>query len=273
MTSLGLAVLASFAYGVAMVLQGVGVQRSEGRSRCLGRLPPSMRHPAFLGGLLLDLVAWILSRIALHGLAVFAVQSILAGSLAVTVIGAEVFLKAPVQRRDHIAIAVVLGGLVLVGSSAGPQTIDTIPRFYDFFVVLGAPMIAAVGAMSLRLSHPAIGGVLGGLALGGSSLAARPIHIDSFVAIVSDPLSWAVIAYSVTGVVLVTRALEYGRVGPVSATMWTAEIVPATVVGLVVLGDHARAGYGPVAFAGVGLTVAATVALALSPAIEVEPTV
>jgi drug/metabolite transporter (DMT)-like permease len=273
MTSLGLAILASFTYGVAMLLQGIGVHRSDGCPRPFGRLPPSMRHPAFLGGLLLDLVAWTLSRIALHGLAVFAVQSILAGSLAVTVIGAQVFLKAPVERRDHVAIAAALVGLVLVGLAAGPQTIDTIPRFYDFFVVLGAPVIAAVGALGLRRKHPAFGGVLGGLALGGSSLAARPIHLDSFISIVSDPLSWAVIAYSLTGVVLVTRALEYGRVGPVSATMWTAEIVPATVVGLVVLGDHARAGYGPVAFAGVGITVAATVALALSPAIEVEPTV
>ena len=75
------------------------------------------------------------------------------------------------------------------------------------------------------------------------------------------------------GIYLVTRALEHGRVGPVSATMWTAEIVPATVIGFVVLGDHARAGYELVAVAGVALTVAATVALALSPATEAEPTV
>jgi hypothetical protein len=273
MTSLVLVIVASFAYGVSMVLQSVGVRRCEGRSKPFGRLPPAVRDPAFLSGLLLDLVAWVLSRIALHRMAVFVVQSILAGSLAVTVVGAELFLHAPVQRRDHIAVAVALSGLVLVGLAAGPQTITTIPRFFEFFVVLGAPIIAIVGVMSLRRSHPALGGVLGGLALGGSSLAARTIDIDSLVTIVRDPITWALLAYSLTGVVLVTRALEYGKVGPVSATMWTAEIVPATVIGFVVLGDHARAGYGVVAIAGVGLTVAATVALALSPAAEAEPKV
>jgi hypothetical protein len=115
--------------------------------------------------------------------------------------------------------------------------------------------------------------VLGGLALGGSSLAARTIHVDSVLTLVRDPILWALIAYSLIGLFLVTRALELGRVGPVSATMWTAEIVPATVLGFVVLGDQARAGYGLVALAGVALTVAATVALALSPTTEAEPTV
>jgi drug/metabolite transporter (DMT)-like permease len=273
MTSLVLVIVASIIYGFSMVLQSVGVHRSEGRPKPFGRLPPAMRHPAFLAGLLCDLVAWVLSRIALHELPVFVVQSILAGSLAVTVIAAEVFLHAPVHRRDHVAVAVALAGLVLVGLAAGPQEVTTVPRFYEFFVVLGAPLIAAVGILSLRRSHPAVGGVLGGLALGGSSLAARTIQADSVASVVRDPLTWALIAYSVTGLYLVTRALEYGRVGPVSATMWTAEIVPATIVGFVVLGDHARPGYGAVAIAGVGLTVAATVAIALSPTAETEPTV
>ncbi|MDQ1424016.1 MAG: hypothetical protein QOD72_1514 [Acidimicrobiaceae bacterium] len=273
MTSLALVIVASVIYGASMVLQSIGVHRSEGRSKPFGRLPPAMRHPAFLAGLLLDLMAWLLSRIALHELAVFVVQSILAGSLAVTVIGAELFLHAPVQRRDHVAVAVALGGLVLVGLAAGPQEIHAVPRFFEFFVVLGAPMIAAVGVLSLRHSHHALGGVLGGLALGGSSLAARTIHVDSFLTFIRDPILWALLAYSLIGLFLVTRALEQGRVGPVSATMWTAEIVPATVIGFVVLGDHARHGYAFVALAGVALTVAATVALALSPTTEAEPTV
>jgi hypothetical protein len=273
MTSLAVVIVASIIYGVSMVLQSVGVHRTEGGSKPFGRLPPATRDPVFLVGLLLDLVAWVLSRIALHELAVFVVQSILAGSLAVTVLGAEVFLHSPVKRRDHVAVAVVLAGLVLVGLAAGPQEITTVPRFYEFFVVLGAPMIAAVGMLSLHRAHPAAGGVLGGLALGGSSLAARTLHVDSFITFISDPILWALIAYSLIGVFLVTRALEQGRVGPVSATMWTAEIIPATVIGFVVLGDHARSGYGLVAVAGVGLTVAATVALALSPTTETEPTV
>jgi hypothetical protein len=273
MTSLVVVIVASIIYGASMVLQSIGVHRTEGRSKPFGRLPPATRDPAFLLGLLFDVVAWVMSRIALHQLAVFVVQSILAGSLAVTVVGAEVFLHAPVQRRDHVAVAVVLAGLVLVGLSAGPQEIQTVPRFYEFFVVLGAPMIAAVGILSLRLSHHAFGGVLGGLALGGSSLAARTTHVDSVMTFLSDPILWALIAYSLIGLFLVTRALEQGRVGPVSATMWTAEIVPATVIGFVVLGDQARQGYGLVAVAGVALTVAATVALALSPTTEAEPTV
>ena len=273
MTSLVLAIVASFAYGVAMVMQGVGVDRSDGRPKPFGRLSPAFRHPAFLAGLFLDLAAWVLSRVALHRLAIFVVQSILAGSLAVTVIGGEIFFNAPVHRRDHVAIALSLVGLVFVGLSAGPQTIETLPRFYEFSLLLALPVIMGIGLMSVRLMHPAVGGVLGGMALGGSSLAARTIHVGRLMGLMSDPLAWAVVAYSVIGLVLVTRALEHGRVGPVAATMWTAEIVPATVIGSVVLGDRARAGYGAFAVAGVCITIAATVVLALSPAGEVEPTV
>ena len=176
MTSLALVIVASIIYGISMVLQSVGVHRSEGRSKPFGRLPPAMRHPAFIGGTPARRGGVVLCRASLcTNFPVFVVQSILAGSLAVTVIGAELFLHAPVQRRDHVAVAVVLAGLVLVGLSSGPQEVSAVPALLR--VLRGARRADDRGGRDagLQRHHYALGGVLGGLALGGSSLAARTL--------------------------------------------------------------------------------------------------
>src|SRR5215204_4886293 len=90
-TALLLCVIAAVGYGVGAVLQAVGARHAAAKG-CSGSdgLVTMVIQPIFLLGLLVDFASWLISRFALHTLPLFAVQTILAGSLAVTVLLARV---------------------------------------------------------------------------------------------------------------------------------------------------------------------------------------
>jgi uncharacterized membrane protein len=66
------------------------------------------------------------------------------------------------------------------------------------------------------------------------------------------------------GLIAYARALEAGHVGSVTAVMWATEIVFATIIGWLVLGDNVRPGWRPAAGLGVVLALTATISLARS---------
>ena len=70
-----------------------------------------LTHPLTLCGLALDTVGWVASRFALHTLPVFAVQTMLAGSLAVTVLAARVAFGTRLRRETQAAIVLAMVGL------------------------------------------------------------------------------------------------------------------------------------------------------------------
>src|SRR4029453_17042871 len=94
-------IVAALGYGVGAVLQAVGARRSNSRGD--DGIVTMARQPVFLLGLLADFGSWLISRFALHSLPLFAVQTILAGSLAVTVLLARVGLGALLVPREKIA--------------------------------------------------------------------------------------------------------------------------------------------------------------------------
>lgn len=94
-------------YGVASVVQAHAALSATGID--------IVKHPAYLTGIALDGLAWVLSLVALASLPLFAVQSMLAGSLAVTMILAAIVLKVPLARRDWWAIGMVTCGLLALG--------------------------------------------------------------------------------------------------------------------------------------------------------------
>ncbi|MCL9793413.1 hypothetical protein MXD58_003650, partial [Frankia sp. AgKG'84/4] len=81
------ALVAALGYGASSIAQAEGARRATDTLRAL-------RHPLYLAGLGGDALAWLASLVALRSLAVYQVQAILAGSLAVTVVGARVVLAA-----------------------------------------------------------------------------------------------------------------------------------------------------------------------------------
>ncbi len=269
-TALALCIVAALGYGVGAVLQAVGARRANvgGHVGVSGMV----KQPVFLLGLLADLASWVVSRFALNTLPLFAVQTILAGSLAVTVLLAGVVLGAELRRPDQLAIVATMIGLVVVGISAGDEPATGITHLLKVCILLGIPAVAVLGVFALKLGKSILLAVLAGAAFTASALAARAVHLkdQSVTGILTEPLLWAVLIYAVLALGLHALALMRGNVGPVTAAMWATEVLVAVVIGAIALGDRMRPGWTIPAIVGIGLTLGATIVLARSPAQELE---
>ncbi|MET7402679.1 hypothetical protein ABZS66_55285 [Dactylosporangium sp. NPDC005572] len=262
--ALAFAAAAAAGYGVASVLQAAGARRATG-------LLQTLRAPAYLGGIALDLLAWLASLVALRTLPVYQVQAVLAGSLAVTVVVARLRLSARLRPVDVAAVAVTVAALVALAAAAGPQDEARPAGAVRLGLALTAIPVALAGWAGTRWGRPALNAALAGLAFGGAALCARAATLPAdplrgLPELASEPLVWALAAYGLTGMLLYADALEHGDVGPVTAVLWIVEVLAPSVVGVLALGDTVRPGWGVVAAVAVTATVAAAAVLANAPA-------
>src|SRR4051812_7048730 len=119
-TGLLAALVSAVCYGVASVLQAVAARsapRTDGVDpRLLLRL---LGRPAFLGGLVLDVVGFAAQFVALRTAPVFLVQAALAAALAVTAIVAVPVLGVRLARRGGVAGGAGAPGPAPLPGSAG----------------------------------------------------------------------------------------------------------------------------------------------------------
>lgn len=255
--AVALAVAAAVGYGLASVLQAVGMRGADTTAT-------GMRRPAYLVGAVLDVAAWGTSLVALRALPVFEVQSVLAGSLVVTALAARVLLGAALRRRDVVAIAAAVLCLAVVARSASAQEAAALGPVTRWALAAAAVPVLVLGA---RARRPGASAVAAGLAFGGTALCSRAAtlpaapwqHLGATAgALAADPLVWALVGYGAGGVVFYARALQHGSVGPVTALLWITEVVVPALVGVALLGDHVRPGWTlPAAVAVVGVLAAA----------------
>jgi hypothetical protein len=265
--ALAMALFGAFSYGVGSILQAIGAMRSSSTVRTLG-------HPLYLLGVGCDLLAWAASMIALRELAVYQVQSVLAGSLAITVLLARLILASRLRGRDIAAVTVTIGALTILAMSAGPQEAvpPTGPLRLGFCVA--AVFLAVGGWVATKVASPGVVAALAGTAFGGAALCGRALPMPtespgpaSFVlALLMEPFTAALLIFAASGMLLYTNALGNGQVGPVTAVLWIGEVIAPSAVGLVLLGDTVRAGWDLPATAAGLLTVGAAVVLATAPA-------
>jgi drug/metabolite transporter (DMT)-like permease len=245
-------------YGIASVAQAYAARRATGAD--------VLRHPAYAAGLLCDGLAWVASVVALSRLPIFVVQSLLAGSLGVTVLMARVLLKVRLTRAARVCVGVVTLGLVLIALAAGPESARPAPSWFTagLGVLLGVMAVAALALYRRGRSIPLA--VAGALAFSGSALGARAWHPDlaNWVGLLQTPRTWLILAFGILGAVLYARSLERGPVGPATATLWVVEVVFPGAIGLLVLGDRVRDGFAAAAVLGVVLAVGASVGLAMA---------
>jgi drug/metabolite transporter (DMT)-like permease len=266
--ALALAVAAAVAYGLASVLQSVGARRTAGAL-------DTLRQPVYLAGVGLDLIAWLLSLVALRTLPVYEVQSVLAGSLAVTVLAARIGLRSRLRGVDTAAVLATVLALTVIALAAGDQQTPTLGSITRWVLALGPLPVAGFGWLAARRRHAGLTAVAGGLAFGGAALCARAVTVPAaiwhrlgpaLVEVGSDPLSYALAGYGVAGLVLYAHALEHGAVGPVTALLWITEVVAPAAAGLALLGDTIRTGWLAGAYLALAVTVGAAVVLASAPA-------
>jgi hypothetical protein len=265
--ALAITVFGAVNYAAASLLQAVAARRSTS-------LAQTLRHPLYLLGLGCDVMAWVGSMIALQQLAVYLVESILAGSLAVTVIGARLILKSRLRRCDLTAVGVTIIALTVLAMSAGPQHDVAMSAELRAGFCAAALAVALLGWGANKAAvPPGVIAAIGGLGMGGAALVGRSLTLpetqgagELALAIVTEPLFVALLVFAATGMMSYANALQRGQVGPVTAVLWTAEVATPSAVALLFLGDSVRPDwYLPAAVAGV-VTVCAAVLLATAPA-------
>jgi hypothetical protein len=186
---------------------------------------------------------------------------------------ARLVLNTDLRGPDRLAIIATLVGLTLVGISAGEEPTREITHWLKICILLGIPVLIALGVAALKLKKSIVLSVLSGAAFTGSALAARSVHFkdESISGLLSEPLLWAVLVYAALALALHATALMRGSVGAVTAAMWSTEVLVASIIGAVALGDHVRHGWALPAIAGIAITLAATLELARSPAQNLDP--
>jgi len=258
---------AAVCYGVASVLQALAARRAETAEgldpRLLLRLAKSWQYVL---GLALDGLAFLLSIVALRTLPLFAVQSIVASFLAITAVLGAIVLKMPLRRRDKIGVAVVILGLVLVGMSAAEDAAGAVPPAVSWGALIAAVVLAVAAFPLARLSGPSGAAALGavaGLGFGVVAVAARilpsPITVGGLL---TEPATYALVVGGAVSLLTYSTALQRGSVTLATAPLVVLETVAPAAVGLVLLGDAPRAGWGWVAVVGFVLAVAGALSLA-----------
>jgi hypothetical protein len=265
--ALGIAVFGAISYAAGSILQAVGARRSTGTVRTLG-------HPLYLLGVGCDILSWAGSMVALRELAVYQVQSILAGSLAITVVMARVFLGSRIRRRDAFAVIITTGALAVLAMSAGPQEQVAASSRLRIGFCAAAVLTVLLGWLAAKFTTPGVVAGLSGLAFGGAALAGRALqlpehptaHVSATLgAIFTEPLTAALVTFAAAGMLMYTHALQHGQVGPVTAVLWIGEVVAPSAVGLLLLGDTVLHGWELRAAVAGFIVVASAVVLATAP--------
>ena len=273
LVGLACALATSLCYGIGSVLQAVAAADTAAVDhldpRLLLRLLKAWRYVL---GLALDGVGFVLSIVALRSLPLYVVQAVVASSLAVTAVVAALFLGTRLRTVERAALAGVVLGLALVSLSAAPESARAPGRGVEWLVLAAAVALALVAFPAGRLAGTRGAAVLGGVAglafgvvaVGARSLSSSttPGHLVPPLRVLAEsPSSYALLVAAPLALATYATALQRGSVVQATAPLVVGETVLPALVGVVLLGDHARPGWGLVAVAGFTLAVGAALAL------------
>ncbi|MEY2417906.1 MAG: hypothetical protein QOG90_586 [Actinomycetota bacterium] len=261
------AALTAVCYGFGSILQSMAATETQATDRFdiigVGRLVSQWRYVAGLG---LDVLGFAASVAALRTLPLFVVQAAIASSVGVTALASARFLGAQMTTRERRALVGLFVGLVLLGIAGRPEHGSRLAEPGPVILLVVAAVVAAgafVLARSAQARSAAVLAASAGLSFGAVGIGARGFVVpDDLAHAFADPLLYAIAVHGLIATMLFAAALQRGNVTTVAAVTFAVETVVPAVVGLVWLGDHARAGLAPVAFVGFILTVAASIALA-----------
>ena len=254
-------------FGFASVLQAMAAMADRQRvesldPRMLLRLAGQWR---FLLGLGIDGLGYVLMVLALRALPVFVVQAAVAASLVVTAIAATRFIGATLSGREWAAAAVVCVGLGLLGLSSGTEGPGHAGGAFRAGLVVAVVLLGAAGALATRLPDRWAAPVLGlvsGISFGAVALASRVLVGFRPGELLRDPAAYVIVAAGALAFLCLTTAMQRGSVTMVTALLVVGETVLPAVIGVALLGDRTRPGYGPVAVLGFLAAVGAALALA-----------
>lgn len=265
---------AALCYGVGSVLQALAARQTSAAEsldpRLLLRLLKSWRY---LVGLGLDGLGFLLSIAAVRTLPLFAVQSIIASSLAVTAVLGAVVLHMRLSKADKIGLVVVVAGLILVGCSAAEDRSVHVSDGEHWGVLIASLLLALVAVPCGRLTGATSAAALGaiaGLSFGATAVAARMLPGDLSLdnigneigALLKNPTTYALAVACVVALLTYSTALQRGTVTQATAPLVVGETIAPAIVGITLLGDRPREGWAWIAALGFTLAVGGALSLA-----------
>lgn len=255
---------------VSMIFNSGGaLLQAEGAQRAT-RTRPAAVQPRYIGGLGMDLVAWLFAVLALQRLPVFAVQAVIGGSIAVTALVAARLAGVRMPVGSRIGVGACLAGLVLVAASAGDEQPPTGSGAVAV-ILLVALLLLGMAVVVLRPGTRAWPlALVAGMSFGGSALAIRAAHVQTgpgldLTSLLGQPSTYLVVGFWAVGMVGYTAALARGDVGAVTAVFLVTEVLVPGMVGIGLLGDPVRPGWAWVLVVGLAAAVAGTAVLAKAP--------
>ncbi|WP_088317375.1 hypothetical protein [Kineosporia sp. R_H_3] len=259
------ALAAALAFGVGALLQAVSARREQTTAgvdfRLLVRL---LRHPVYIGAVVLYLAGFVLHLVALRTAPLFLAQAVISSSVAVTAVLAARTVGAPFGRVEQVAVVAVCSGLFVLAVAAESHGTVTTTTGERALLLVAAGLVVVLGQVvgRIRTEWAAVGlSLLSGCGYAVVALAGRVVPDLSVGTLVTDPATYALVIAGVTAFLLYSTALQRaGVLATTSALIVTQTAVPA-VVGVVWLGDSVDAGWGVAAVAAFGVAIAGVVAL------------
>lgn len=259
--------LAAVLYGIGTVLEATAARRSTDSGSLDPRLLLRLASQwVFLAALVVGAFGIAATALALRHLPLFAVQAAVASSVAVSAVIATVSHHESLSRRMQVGIGGIVAGLVLLGLSSGtegpPDTSLAFRSGLAAAAVIGLALASIVGRRPERTAlDVGLLGATAGLLYGIGNVGLRVVHDLVSPKAVADPAVWAAVIGGVGGILVLATALQRGSVALAAGAATTAETIVPALVGLLVLGERPRHGWGLTALVGFILAVAGAVAL------------
>lgn len=261
------ALAAALASGVAVVLQGLAARRQPTeRDLDVLLLWRLVRSPAYLAGLILTGLGFLLALVALRQLPLFVVQAARASSLGVTALVAVPVLGTRLLRYEVVGLVIVATGLTMLGVSAVESPAPTISlgwRMVLIAVVVSLVLVAVAAARSSGAGSGYLLGVVAGAGFATLGVSARVLEDPTDLgALVADPAAWALTLSGALALLVFATAAQRASVTGVTATMVATETLLASAVGVLVLGDGSAPGRWWLAALGFAFTLAGALTMA-----------
>ena len=261
------ALFAALCYGVASTVQAVVAQSTRDDKhgvdpRLLVRLLGQWKY---LASLALDIVGLAAQIVALRSLPLFLVQAALSASIAVTAVLAVKWFGVRLSGTEWSAVAVVCGGLALLGLSAESEGAGQGSWSFHWWLLGASVVLAGVGALVGKLpdqQRTPLLGLVSGLEFACIGLALRVIPNFDILKLLTDPATYTVAVAGCVAGLFYASALQRGGVVTATAMMLVGETIPAAALGVWLLGDHARPGWTVAAIAGFVVAVGGACLLA-----------
>jgi drug/metabolite transporter (DMT)-like permease len=259
------AIAAAVCFGVATVLQAVAARSAPAGEGVDPRLLVGLlRRLPFVVGTCLDLLGFVAELAALRTLPLFVVQAAIAANLAVTAVVAVRVLHVRLTGAEWAAVAAVCAGLAMLGLSSDHEHPAHVSLRFRL-VLLGCVAVVAVGGMLagwLRgQARSAALGLAAGLGFGFVAVGSRVVTSLEPLDLLRDPATYVVAGGGLVALLFFATALQRGSVTTTTGAVVVAETLMPALIGVFLLGDRTRQGFGWVAVAGFALAVAGALAL------------